>query len=100
LHYRVLDDIGRRSVALLEKGKLARVLDKGRDSEEVIKLIEKLRQAILVYQVGAKLGQKLESLIRCAGIAAAVNIQQSDPIDRRFLPPFYDFKTESMTGQL
>ena len=51
LHGRSLDDIGRRSLALSEKGKVARVLDKARDSQEVITLVEKLRQAILVYQV-------------------------------------------------
>jgi hypothetical protein len=50
---RSLDDIGRRSLALSEKGKVARVLDKTRDSQEVITLVEKLRQAILVYQVSS-----------------------------------------------
>ena len=54
---RDLEDIGRRSLALSEKGKVARALDKSRDSEEVIKLIEKLRQAILVYQVGTRLSK-------------------------------------------
>ena len=48
---RSLDEIGRRSLVLSEKGKVARVLDKTRDSQEVIALVEKLRQAILVYQV-------------------------------------------------
>ena len=51
LYGRSLDDIGRRSLTLSEKGKVARVLDKTRDSQEVITLVEKLRQAILVYQV-------------------------------------------------
>ena len=51
--YRSLEDIGARSLALLEKGKVARVLDKAQDSQEVIRLVEKLRQAILVYQVRA-----------------------------------------------
>ena len=54
LHDRSLDDIGKRSLALSEKGKVARVLDKMRDSQEVINLVEKLRQAILVYQVSAR----------------------------------------------
>jgi len=54
LHDRSLDDIGRRSLALSEKGKVARVLDKARDSQEVITLVEKLRQAILVYQVSVE----------------------------------------------
>ena len=51
LYDRSLSDIGKRSLALSEKGKVARVLDKTRDSQEVITLVEKLRQAILVYQV-------------------------------------------------
>ena len=48
---RSLEDIGTRSLALSEKGKVARVLDKTQDSQEVIRLVEKLRQAILIYQV-------------------------------------------------
>lgn len=39
-------------MALLEKGIAARILDKKRDSGMVIKLVEELRQAILIYQVG------------------------------------------------
>ena len=34
-----------------EKGKIARALDKSRDLGEVVKLVEELRRAILVYQV-------------------------------------------------
>jgi len=47
----VLEEIGRRSEALLEKGKVARFVDKGRDSVEVVRLIERLRDAITRYQV-------------------------------------------------
>ena len=54
LHDRSLDDIGKRSLALSEKGKVARILDKTRDSQEVINLVEKLRQAIFVYQVSVR----------------------------------------------
>ena len=54
LHDRSLDDIGKRSLALSEKGKVARVLDKTRDSQEVINLVEQLRQAIFVYQVSVR----------------------------------------------
>jgi hypothetical protein len=50
---RSLEEIGTRSLALSGKKKLARVLDKTRDSQEVVKLVENLRQAILVYQVSA-----------------------------------------------
>jgi len=46
-----LKEIEKRSQALLEKGKAARFVDKGRDSGEVVKLIERLRDAITHYQV-------------------------------------------------
>jgi thiamine monophosphate synthase len=46
-----LEAIEKRSQALLEKGKVARFVDKGRDSGEVVKLVERLRDAIARYQV-------------------------------------------------
>ena len=49
---RSLEDIENRSQVLLGKGKAARILDKKQDSEMVVKLVEELRQAILIYQVG------------------------------------------------
>lgn len=49
---RSLEAIEKRSLALLEKGTAARILDKTQDSQAVIKLVEDLRQAILIYQVG------------------------------------------------
>jgi len=51
---RILAGIERRSLALSEKGTAARVLDKMRDSGEVVKLVEELRRAILVYQVSVR----------------------------------------------
>ena len=36
---------------MLPKGKMARFLDKTQDSQAVTKLVEDLRQAILIYQV-------------------------------------------------
>ena len=47
----MLEDIEKRSQELLEKGKAARLVDKGRDSGEVGKLVERLRDAIIRYQV-------------------------------------------------
>ena len=52
--HRSLNDIGMRSLALSEKGKVARVLDKAQDLQEVVGLVEKLRQAILIYQVSIR----------------------------------------------
>ena len=49
---RSLEVIEKRSLALLGKGKAARILDKKQDSGMVVKLVEELRQAILIYQVG------------------------------------------------
>jgi len=46
-----LEEIEKRSQGLLEKGKAARFVDKGRDSGEVVKLVEQLRDAITRYQV-------------------------------------------------
>lgn len=57
LYDRSLEDIGTRSLALSEKGKVARILDKAQDTGEVIKLIEQLRRAILIYQVTIKYRQ-------------------------------------------
>lgn len=60
LCYRELEDVGVRSQELSEKGKLARALDKTRDLGEVVKLMERLRQAILIYQVGIQTLSKPE----------------------------------------
>ena len=60
---RTLEEIGTRSLVLSGKKKLARVLDKAQDSQEVVKLVEKLRQAILVYQVSVRSGRQLQSRI-------------------------------------
>ena len=49
---RSLEAIEKRSRVILEKGKVARTLDKRKDSGMVAKLVEELRQAILLYQVG------------------------------------------------
>ena len=46
-----LEDIEKRSQALLAKGTAARFVDKGGDSGEVVKLIERLQEAITHYQV-------------------------------------------------
>jgi len=47
----VLEEIEKRSNELLGKGKAARFVDKGRDSGEVVKLVERLRDVVTRYQV-------------------------------------------------
>ena len=61
---RSLEYIGKRSLALSEKGKVARALDKTQDLQEVVGLVEKLRQAILIYQVSVGHYQSRKSLTR------------------------------------
>ena len=97
--YRSLEDIGTRSLTLSEKGKVARLLDKTQDSQEVVKLVEKLRQAILIYQVSARDLQSRKRLTRGAGIATAVNIQPSRPLDREILLPVFDSRTQRLVCQ-
>lgn len=48
---RSLEDVQAKAEALFEKGKIARFLDRTQDLGEVIALVERLRQAILIYQV-------------------------------------------------
>ena len=51
LRDRSLEDIEAKAQLLLDKGKVARFLDKSQDLGEVVTLVERLRQAILIYQV-------------------------------------------------
>ena len=46
-----LEEVEKRSRALLEKGTVARFVDKGEDSKVVARLVERLREAITHYQV-------------------------------------------------
>jgi len=52
-----LEDIEQRSKTLSAKGKRARFLDKTQDAQEVGRLVERLQQAILTYQVGTETRQ-------------------------------------------
>ena len=82
---RSLEDIEKRSQGLLGKGKTARFLDKTQDSSTVVKLIEELRQAILIYQVGT-IGSLRSGRVNAFGIAiaAAINRQPSRTVDCKF----------------
>ena len=95
---RDLEDIGKRSLALLEKGKVARALDRKRDSGEVIKLVEKLRQAILVYQVSTRRSLSLKPLTCGTGVTATGDIQPGHPTDRTSLPLIFVFEANMLSG--
>ena len=92
-HDRSLEDIGTRSLALSEKGKVARILDKAQDTGEVVKLIEQLRRAILIYQVTIKYCQGRKSLTSGTDVTTTVIIHPGRPIDCEFLPLKFDFET-------
>ena len=96
---RSLEDIGTRSLALSEKGKVARILDKAQDTGEVVKLIEQLRRAILIYQVTIKYVQNWKLLTCWSDVTTTVIIHPGRPIDREFLPLESDFETNLMGGQ-
>ena len=48
--YRTFEKIEEISQKLLDKGTIARFMDKGEDSNTVARLIERLREAIVCYQ--------------------------------------------------
>ena len=52
----MLEEVEKRSRALLEKRAVARLVDKGDDSAEVVRLVERLREAIIHYQVSENCG--------------------------------------------
>ena len=77
----MLEDIGMQAAGLLAKGRAARFLDKRKDSGEVAALVEKLRQAILDYQVSIRDYWNWRSLTCIADVTATIGIQPSRPID-------------------
>lgn len=83
---RSLEYVGKRAVALSDKGKVARVLDKTKDSAEVVTLVEKLRQAIVVYQVCAGNHRIRNLLTFGTDVPTAIDVQPSIPIDCEFPP--------------
>ena len=100
---RSLEDIGKRSLVLSDKGKVARVLDKTRDLQEVIGLVEKLQQASYPRISGqyrrcevAIIGDRLTGVI---DVATAVNIQPGRPTDREFMSLIPDFETKLVAGR-
>ena len=85
-----------------EKGKIARALDKSRDLGEVVKLVEELRRAILVYQVSIEHHTSWggESLTRGTGVTTAIDIQPSRPPDREFVLLVSDSEADLLTGHI
>jgi hypothetical protein len=60
----------------LEKGKGARILDKRQDSGKVVKLVEELGRAILLYQVGTHVEILRSGWADAFGIAIATTVHR------------------------
>ena len=56
--------------------------------------MEKLRQAVLIYQVGVRHRLGRRSFTHEPGVATTVNIQPGGPSDRELLIPVSDFETQ------
>ena len=83
---RSLDGIGGQSQVLLEKGKITRFLDKAKDARAVVKLINQLQRAILIYQVRVISCQVQSEIMRMTtGIPTAINPQPGCTVDGMFL---------------
>ena len=91
---RSLEDIVKRSLTPSEKSKVARVLDKTQDLQEVIGLVENLRQVVLIYQVSVRHRRNRRLFTRGAGVTTTVNIQPGRPFDRELLIPVSIFEAQ------
>ena len=81
LVFSALEEIGKRSQALLEKKTAARFLDKAKDSQEVITLVEQLRTAIVYYQVRRDYATQTNVNTRRVVITTTVDIQSDKTAD-------------------
>ena len=75
LAFSSLEEVEKRSRGLLEKKKVARFLDKAKDSQEVVNLVEQLRTAIVFYQVSRNRMVWARANARRAALTATVNVQ-------------------------
>ena len=83
---RSLDDIGGQSQVLLEKGKITRFLDKAKDARAVVRLIDQLQRAIIIYQACAMSWQVRSELMRVtAGVPTTIDPQPGCAVDSTFL---------------
>ena len=74
-----LEKIEELSEKMLSKSTIARFVDKGEDSKAVAKLIERLREAIVCYQVGECCAPGSSSANRGSDITAAGDLPPNYP---------------------
>ena len=84
--HRSLEDIAQQSQTLLVKGKMARVLDKAQDAQEVGRLVEQLRQTILIYQVRRDLSCQDRINVFGIGVTTTINKQPSRTAGCKLFP--------------
>ena len=85
-----MDDIEKRSQTLLEKGKVARVLDKEQEAQAVVRLIDQLQKTILIYQVctgGCRVSAGLTRSM--ADVPTAVDPQPGHTIDGKLVQDIF-----------
>ncbi|KAF9784597.1 hypothetical protein BJ322DRAFT_1195506 [Thelephora terrestris] len=103
---RSLEDIEKQSQELLGKGRATRILDKAQDIGTVVKLVEQLRRAILLYQLSqqqsidnqvTKLAISLHDLLKLRETAPGVKGQIESTLARlgRFNPGGSDIEDEA-----
>lgn len=94
-----LEDIGKRALALSDKGKVTRLIDRNRDLGKVVGLVEELRRAVLIYQVGTSHCRNRNPLISGVGDTTTIYKQPDCPFDRKFLFAIPDFRTQRMADE-
>ena len=80
LAFSTLDGIEKRSRAILEKKQVPGFFDKASDSQEVVKLVEDIRNAIMDYQVSGKRTERTRINANGIGLSTTVNIQSDKEI--------------------
>ena len=85
-HCSTFEKIEELSNKLLAKSTVARFVDKGEDSKVVARLIERLREAIVSYQVGNRWTPASKIADRGVDIAAASNLPPNNSPRGRVFP--------------
>ena len=93
---RSLEEIEKRSHAILEKKLGVGFLDKTKDSQDVVSLVDELRNAIVVYQVGEKHVTLPSVNVHGTALAAAVNVQSDWKTGGRSLIPIVYLNTDKI----
>jgi len=96
LAFRSLEEIEKRSRAILDKNTAAGFLDKAKDSQEVINLVDELRNAIVAYQVGKKHITLPSTNTSGIALAATVNVQPDWKTGCRSLIPTIYHRTDEI----